>query len=150
MNGMENTNSFNYFAYASNLKKSTLEQKTGSKIQNFVQGRLLDYGFRFNFKNTEGSARANIIVSESEDVFGAIYEIENKYKEGLLSTEPGYCIINVTIETETGNVPALTFISDQDDENIYPSKDYLKSITEGAKEHKLPQEYLDFVVSMSK
>ncbi len=150
MNGMENTNSFNYFAYASNLKKSTLEQKIGSKIQNFVQGRLLDYGFRFNFKNTEGSARANIIVSESEDVFGAIYEIENKYKEGLLSTEPGYRIINVTIETETGNVPALTFISDQDDENIYPSKDYLKSITEGAKEHKLPQEYLDFVVSMSK
>ena len=150
MNGMENTNSFNYFAYASNLKKSTLEQKTGSKIQNFVQGRLLDYGFRFNFKNTEGSARANIIVSESEDVFGAIYEIENKYKEGLLSTEPGYRIINVTIETETGNVPALTFISDQDDENIYPAKDYLKSITEGAKEHKLPQEYLEFVVSMSK
>ena len=150
MNGMENTNSFNYFAYASNLKKSTLEQKIGSKIQNFVQGRILDYGFRFNFKNTEGSASANIIVSESEDVFGAIYEIENKYKEGLLSTEPGYRIINVTIETETGNVPALTFISDQDDENIYPSKDYLKSITEGAKEHKLPQEYLDFVVSMSK
>ena len=128
MSGMENNNSFNYFAYASNLKKSTLEQKTGSKIQNFVQGRLLDYGFRFNFKNTEGSARANIIVSESEDVFGAIYEIENKYKEGLLSTEPGYRIINVTIETETVNVPALTFISDQDDENIYPSKDYLKSI----------------------
>jgi hypothetical protein len=38
----------------------------------------------------------------------------------------------------------------QDDENIYPAKDYLKSITEGAKEHKLPQEYLEFVVSMSK
>jgi hypothetical protein len=150
MSGMENTNIFNYFAYASNLKKSTLEQKTGSKIQNFGQGRLLDYGFRFNFKNAEGTARANIIVSESEDVFGTIYEIENKYKDALLSTEPGYRIINVTIETETGNVPALTFISDQDDENIYPAKDYLKSITEGAKEHKLPQEYLEFVVSMSK
>jgi len=150
MSGMENNNSFNYFAYASNLKKSTLEQRTGSKIQNFLQGRLLDYGFRFNVKNNEGSARANIIVSESEDVFGAIYEIENKYKETLLSTEPGYHMINVTIETETGNVPALTFISDHDDENIFPSKDYLKSITEGAKEHKLPQEYMEFVVSMSK
>jgi len=150
MSGMENYNSFNYFAYASNLKKSTLEQRTGSKIQNFLQGRLLDYGFRFNVKNAEGSARANIIVSESEDVFGAIYEMENKYKEALLSTEPGYRMINVTIETETGNVPAFTFISDHDDENIYPSKDYLKSITEGAKEHKLPQEYMEFIVSMSK
>lgn len=150
MSGMENNNSFNYFAYASNLKKSTLEQRTGSKIENYLQGRLLDYGFRFNVKNSDGTARANIIFSESEDVFGAIYEIENIFKEALLSTEPGYRLINVSIETDTGNVPAFTFISDHDDEDIYPSKDYLKSITEGAKEHKLPQEYLEFVVSMSK
>jgi hypothetical protein len=150
MSGMENNKSFNYFAYGSNLKKSVLEQKTGNKIDNYLQGRLLDYGFRFNVKNADGTARANIIVSESEDVFGAIYEIENKYKETLLSTEPGYRLINVTIETETGNVPAFTFISDNDDENILPAKDYLKSIAEGAKEHKLPQEYLEFVVSMSK
>jgi hypothetical protein len=31
MSGMENNNSFNYFAYASNLKKSTLEQRKGTK-----------------------------------------------------------------------------------------------------------------------
>ena len=81
---MENNKSFNYFAYASNLKKSNLEQCVGSKIDNFLDGRLLDYGFRFNVKNADGKARANIIASESEDVFGAIYELENSVKEQLL------------------------------------------------------------------
>ena len=147
---MENNNTFNYFAYASNLKKSNLEHSLGSKIDNFLDGRLLDYGFRFNVKNADGKARANIIVSESEDVFGAIYEIENTVKEKLLASEPGYKLIEVNIETQTGYVPALTFISDEDAEGLYPAKDYLKSIREGAKEHKLPEEYLEFIISMSK
>ncbi|WP_291403068.1 gamma-glutamylcyclotransferase [Daejeonella sp.] len=147
---MENSNTFNYFAYASNLKKSNLENSLGSKIDNFLDGRLLDYGFRFNVKNADGKARANIIVSESEDVFGAIYEIENTVKEKLLASEPGYKLIEVNIETQTGYVPALTFISDEDAEGLYPAKDYLKSISEGAKEHKLPEEYLEFIISMSK
>jgi hypothetical protein len=150
MSGMENNNTFNYFAYASNLKKSNLEHSLGSKIDNFLDGRLLDYGFRFNVKNADGKARANIIVSESEDVFGAIYEIENAVKEKLLASEPGYKLIEVNIETQTGYVPALTFISDEDAEGLYPAKDYLKSISEGAKEHKLPEEYLEFIISMSK
>jgi hypothetical protein len=150
MSGMENNKSFNYFAYASNLKKSNLEQLIGSKIDNFLDGRLLDYGFRFNVKNADGKARANIIVSESEDVFGAIYEIEDTIKEKLLASEPGYKLIEVNIETQTGYVPALTFISDEDVEGLYPAKEYLKSINEGAKEHKLPEEYLEFIISMSK
>jgi hypothetical protein len=101
-------------------------------------------------KNADGKARANIIASESEDVFGAIYELENTAKEKLLASEPGYKLIEVNIETKTGYVPAVTFISEEDMEGIYPAKDYLKLICEGAKEHKLPEEYLEFIVSMSK
>lgn len=147
---MENNKTFNYFAYASNLKKSNVEQLLGIKIDNYIDGRLLDYGFRFNVKNADGKARANIIESESEDVFGAIYEIAISTKEKLLASEPGYQLIEVNIETQTGFVPAFTFISEADEEGIYPAKDYLKTITDGAKEHKLPEEYLEFIVSMSK
>jgi len=150
MNGMENDNYFYYFAYASNLQISTLEQRTGEKIENYRQGRLADYGFRFNVKNSDGTARANIIASESEDVFGLICQIGTKYRDALLSTEPGFRLISVSIETEEGDVQAFTFLSDSDQENIYPSKEYLKSIIAGAKELSLPEEYTDFIVSMSK
>ncbi|MFA6944299.1 MAG: gamma-glutamylcyclotransferase [Pedobacter sp.] len=147
---MEDNNHFNYFAYASNLQISTLEQRTGEKIENYQQGRLADYGFRFNVKNSDGTARANLIASESEDVFGLICQISTKYRDALLSTEPGFRLISVSIETEQDDVQAFTFISDSEEENIYPSKEYLKSIMAGAKELSLPEEYTDFIVSMSK
>ena len=147
---MENSSYFYYFAYASNLKVSVLEQRIDGKVQDYVQGRLIDYGFRFNRKNADGTARANIIPSESEDVFGVLYQVDQKYREILLHTEPGYTLIQVPVETEQGNLQAFTFISNADDEDIYPGKEYLNSILTGAKEHSIPTEYTDFVRSMAK
>ena len=150
MNGMDNTDQFYYFAYASNLTLSLLEERVGNKLQNCLPGRLPDYGFRFNRKNPDGSARANIVVSESEDVFGLVCPIDQKYKDKFLQTEPGYLLISVAVETEHGDVPAFAFISESDDENIYPSKEYLKGILEGAREHHLPEEYIDFIIALAK
>jgi hypothetical protein len=148
MNGMENDSYFFYFGYASNLQVSTVEQRIGNKIENYTEGRLIDYGFRFNRKNSDGSARANIIASDSEDVFGVVYQIDEKHRNKLLQSEPGYRLITVPIETEQGNVSAFTFISDSDDEDIHPGKEYLNAILAGAKEHSLPAEYIDFIKSM--
>lgn len=150
MNGMENADHFLYFGYASNLKTSVVEERIGSKIQNYITGRLQDYGFRFNRKNQDGTARANIIFSESEDVFGVVYQIDQKFRNLLLQTEPGYQLVSLLIETPTGNVEAVTFISQSDDEDIHPSKEYLDTIFQGAKEHNLPEEYTDFIRSLAK
>jgi hypothetical protein len=147
---MEKANHFYYFGYASNLQTSVLEQRINGKIEDNIQGRLIDYGFRFNRKNPDGSARANIIASESEDVFGVVYQISQKHQDILLKTEPGYQLIEVPVETDRGIVEAFTFISDADDEDIYPAKPYLNSILAGAKEHSLPEEYTDFIRSMAK
>lgn len=147
---MENHTHFYYFAYASNLKSSVLKQRVGSTLQNFIPGRLPDYGFRFNKRNEDGTARANILVSDSEDVFGVLYRIDEKYRDVLLKTEPGYGLIEVSVETAHGNEQAYTFISDEDTEGIYPDKEYLKTILTGAKEHALPEEYIDFIKSLAK
>lgn len=147
---MENDNFFYYFAYASNLQVSILEERLGAKVQDYLQGRLVDYGFRFNRKNSDGKARANVIVSEGEDVFGVLYPVEEKYRDVLLNTEPGYRLIKIIVETEQGNLEALTFISDSDDEDIYPAKEYFDAILKGAKEQRLPGEYTDFIRQMAK
>lgn len=147
---MANDNQLNYFGYASNLKTSVLEDRIGDLISDKIVGRLIDYGFRFNRKNMDGSARANLLVSESEDVFGVIYRITEKNRDLLLKSEPGYHLILVSVETDFGNEQAYTFISDEDTEGIYPREDYLKTILQGAKEHKLPEEYIDFIKSLAK
>lgn len=146
---MENIDDFYYFAYASNLKLSILEERIGDKIKNYFPGRLQDYGFRFNRRNPDGSARANIVVSESEDVYGLVCQLDQKYKDKLLKTEPGYLLISAAVETERGEVPAFTFISESDDEGIYPAKEYLSSILEGAREQHLPEEYIDFIIALA-
>ncbi len=146
---MEHTDDFYYFAYASNLKLSILEERLGDRIQNYLTGRLPDYGFRFNRRNADGSARANIVVSESEDVYGIVCRIDQQYKDKLLKTEPGYLLISVAVETEQGNVNAFTFVAESDDEGIHPTKEYLNSILEGARARNLPEEYIDFIVALA-
>lgn len=147
---MENNNHFYYFGYASNLSVATFARRIGEDAPNYLPGRLIDYGFRFNMKNADGTARANIIPSDSEDVFGVLYQVDEKHRETLLKTEPGYQLIKVSVETDQGNLQAYTFMSDSDDEDIYPSKEYLNSILAGAKEQSLPVEYTDFIRSLAK
>lgn len=124
---MENDTYFNYFGFASNLKKSLLEERIGGSVEEFKSARLANYGFRFNKKNQDGSARANLVLSEEEDVYGVVYKIHNQYYDTLCTTEPGFEIIEVQVETDTSYVNALTFISDEDTENIVPEKSYLNS-----------------------
>lgn len=142
---MENEEHFYYFGFASNLKTSLLEDKIGNSVQDAVPGRLVDYGFRFNKQNEDGTARANLTFSEEEDVYGVVYQIGKSKHDVLFQTESGFRLMEVTVETDRGNIEAITFISDANIEDIYPSEEYLQTILEGAKEHDLPEEYIDFI-----
>ena len=142
---MENETYFNYFGFASNLKKSLLEERIGDTVEEFTSARLANYGFRFNKKEKDGSARANLILSEEEDVYGVVYKIHTKHYDKLCTTEPGFKLIEVQVETNTSYVNALTFISEEDTEDILPEMSYLNTILKGAKEHALPEEYQVFI-----
>jgi len=142
---MENDSYFNYFAFASNLRISLLQERIGAAVEEFTPARLANYGFRFNKKNKDGSARANLILSEEEDVFGVVYKIHTRYYDILCKTEPGFKLVEVQVETDTSYVKALTFLSEEDTDNIIPDKAYLNTILKGAKEHALPEEYQVFI-----
>jgi hypothetical protein len=142
---METNSYFNYFGFASNLNKALLEQRIGGAVEEFTTARLANFGFRFNKKNKDGSAAANLILSEEEDVYGVVYKIHTKYYDILRTTEPGFKLIEVQVETDTSYIKAVTFLSEEDSENILPEKSYLNAILKGAKEHALPEEYQVFI-----
>lgn len=142
---MENDTYFNYFGFASNLKTSLLEERIGGPVEEFMSARLANYGFRFNKRNKDGSARANMILSEEEDVYGVVYKIHSQYYDKLCTTEPGFKLIEVQVETDSSYVKALTFLSEENTENIIPETSYLNTILTGAKEHALPEEYQVFI-----
>ncbi|CAF1528693.1 unnamed protein product [Adineta steineri] len=130
-------NTFNYFSYASNLKESLLAERIGNDHPISVNiGRLNDYQFRFNHKQIDGYRRANIVPMKGSSVNGLVYVINEKHKDYLLKTEPGYKIIEVNIELDC-------------DHNFLPSNEYLQTIINGAKDHHFSKDYIDYIISIA-
>ncbi|MBT0812535.1 gamma-glutamylcyclotransferase [Litoribacter ruber] len=138
-----------YFAYASNLKQELFEERLGRTAEYKGVGILPKYGFRFNHPMEDGSARANIVSSPNEHVYGAIYEISEEDLQHFLKSEPGYKYQQVDIHTNKGKIQAGTFLSPENQPNIFPSETYLASIIEGGKQFKLPNDYLENIVNRS-
>lgn len=139
--------SFYYFGYASNLDGSTLEGRLRHRPKKICLGILPHYGFRFNFPNPDGSARANIIPSPNESVYGILYEISEEDRAYFLNSEPGYDFVKKEIFIHSGKVEAFTFISEKTVEGIFPSWEYWQVIIKGGQENEIPNTYLSQILN---
>ncbi|CAF3389257.1 unnamed protein product [Rotaria socialis] len=66
-------------------------------------------------------------------------------------SEPGYKMIEINIELVDDNriVEAITFIDEAtSEENFIPPKEYVQTIVNGAKAHKFPQNYINYIISI--
>lgn len=139
--------SFYYFGYASNLDTNTMEGRLKSKPVNIGVGVLPHFGFRFNFPNPDGSARANLVPSENESVYGLVFEIKEEDRGYFLTSEPGYDFVEKEIFTKNGRISAFVFISPKTKTGIFPREDYWKVILKGGKESGLPDSYLAQIIN---
>ena len=92
---------------------------------------------------------ADIPECSGFSVYGVLYAIQPDElmaldrKEGAPSS---YRHIDVTVITDRGPVQAMTYtVVKPEPEEVPPHADYLRQITGGAGENKLPQPYLDFL-----
>ncbi|MCL6260064.1 gamma-glutamylcyclotransferase [Aquiflexum sp. TKW24L] len=139
--------SFYYFGYASNLDVSTLQGRLQTKPILIGVGVLPHFGFRFNFPNPDGSARANIVSRENESVYGLVFEIKKEDLSYFLTSEPGYDFVEKEIFTKKGRLNALVFISTKTREGIFPKEAYWKVILKGGKESGIPDSYLAHIIN---
>lgn len=145
----------NYFAYGSNMFTYRLEKRVG-RVEIIGIGKLPKHSLHFNKVSIDGSLKANISSNEKEDVFGIIFKINPNKKEELDKAEglgKGYVQqqIKVEIIQSQKKINAFTYVGDTIDNSgvNMPYDWYLKLITIGAEEHKLPSEYLDRIKSIS-
>lgn len=136
-----------YFAYASNLDVATLDSRVGATVSKVGLGLLPQYGFRFNFRNPDGSARANIVPSPNESVYGVVFEISESAKDHFLTSEPGYEFIKKEINTAKGAIEAFVFVSEHIQEGIFPAKSYWETIYKGGLECGIPATYLSQIMN---
>lgn len=138
---------FYYFAYASNLDRKTLEGRLSTVPHLVGVGILGHYGFRFNFRNADGSARANIVWSPYESVYGLVFRIQENDREFFLKSEPGYDLVEKEILTRNGTIRAFTFQSKLIEAEIFPNEEYWKLILKGGRENGIPNSYLAQIIN---
>lgn len=137
---------FHYFAYGSNMSVRRLQQRTPSA--KLLGVAILDaHVLAFNKHSLiDGSAKCTIARSSSDCVYGVLYRINTSELEILDSYEGrgrGYDRIFVDVKDAQGvQHRAQTYLGTRLLENIRPYSWYHHHVLVGAREARLPGDYI--------
>ncbi|MEK7775229.1 MAG: gamma-glutamylcyclotransferase [Candidatus Zixiibacteriota bacterium] len=116
------------------------------EYKNLGRGKLSCWRIAFNKRSKDGSAKANVVEELKSTVWGVLYDISATDIANLDAWEPGYSRIAVAIVLDSGEkFEAACYIAREVEEGLEPSRQYLDTILEGARENKLPAEYIALI-----
>lgn len=121
----------------------------GRSVHSIGCARLPGHGFRFSFPNADGSARANIVLSENETVYGLLYQLASEDIAFFKQSEPGYKFLQKEVYVKGVTVSAFTFMASDNVTGIFPDKAYLDIILKGARKNNLPEAYIAMIINRS-
>ncbi|MBX7104580.1 MAG: gamma-glutamylcyclotransferase [Gemmataceae bacterium] len=144
-----------YFAYGSNLWTDQKEERTGAIRTGEDRpriARLADYRFAFNKPSKKWKFVANIMPCPGEEVIGIVYRCDQATMKKMDNWEPGYERQSVQVSLDDGKVvEAITYVAAA--KNVtndgHPSPEYLQKIVTGARQHGLPEKYIERVVRLA-
>lgn len=136
---------FLYFAYGSNMLSKKL-QLVAPSAKTLGTGRISGYRLRFNKQSDDGSGKCNIVITETEtdEVYGVIYAIDEVDSVPLRKSEGGYEEKTVAVVAGNEKLTTLTYVArtNKTDDLLRPYDWYKDYCVHGALEHKLPEEYI--------
>jgi len=142
-----------YFAYGSNMQRATFCGRRGITCSRAVAAQAP--GWRVVFDKPPlvpiGESFANLLAAPQAAAYGVAYEISPAALESIDLSEGvliGNYVRTTTLVVPLGGgelVEAFTLMSDRRDATLLPSTRYMALLIEGALEHGLPAEYVDFL-----
>ena len=113
----------NYFAYGSNMSSERLLGRAPS-ARAVAVGKITGYRLAFHKRsNGTGKADAYFTGNGTDQVWGVVFQIDKREKVNLDIAEGlhrGYEEKFVSVETETGKVPALMYYATDIDPKLLP------------------------------
>jgi len=139
-----------YFAYGSNLFVPEIRKWVPSATPYRV-AKLKHHKLKFHKRSDkDGSAKCNAFKTgnKKDVVHGVVYEIDEKEKQDLDDKEGlghGYNKTEVVLESDQGIVAAFMYVADSDyiDDTLKPCSRYKQLVFEGARQHGLPESYIE-------
>lgn len=135
-----------YFAYGSNMPRRRIEARVG-ECSVLTIGVLPRYELRFHKRGRDGSGKCDAYWTgnHAHGVYGVVYRIHHGQRETLDRIEgSGYENREVAVHAATGIFDAYTYVarSDAIERTVLPFTWYKALVTEGAREHRLPEDYI--------
>jgi gamma-glutamylcyclotransferase (GGCT)/AIG2-like uncharacterized protein YtfP len=141
-----------YFAYGSNMSSMRLKARVPSAAV-IGTGVLRGHRLVFHKVSNDGSGKCDVTESESDDVMGVLYEINEIEKLALDRVEGlnhGYDEKAVNVQLASGEVvSAVTYFATNTDPGLRPYTWYKRHVLEGAREAKLPSDYTSEIEKIS-
>jgi hypothetical protein len=140
-----------YFAYGSNLDPVQWRERCPASAVVAV-GRLAGHRLAFPRRSpVRNCAVASIVATAGSAVWGVLYAMDADdlaaldRREGWFPDRPAesrYRRSGVTVESDRGPVESVTYIAVPSPDPGLPSAAYLRHIVDGARHHRLPEEYI--------
>lgn len=133
-----------YFAYGSNMHHSQMRERCGEGWRFLKRAYLRNYrlvfdGYSLNWKG----AVANVVKSEGDIVWGGLFEVTEECLKKLDRCEgSAYRRQKLHVFDDDGNCYDAYVYLREPHEQGKPSREYLKTIVQGAKDCGLPCEYV--------
>ncbi|MCX6800643.1 MAG: gamma-glutamylcyclotransferase [Candidatus Diapherotrites archaeon] len=143
-----------YFAYGGNLSLEELSGRVGRNLKPLFAAYLPNSKLAFPRESTyQRGGTAGYVPCKGKKLWGAVFLLSREEIEEKLDMHEGYYKKNergsaytkmeVKIMREEGReLSAITYVANKTG-NFHPSKYYLDKIIKGAKECKLPKEYIE-------
>jgi len=143
-----------YFAYGSNMQTATFCGRRGIEFARAMPARAA--GWRLAVDKPPllpiGESFATIVPDAKANVLGVLYDVSMRalraidFSEGVLIGNYERRVISVAPLADDGaSLEAFTLVSERRDPSLSPSTRYMALLIDGALEHGLPAEYVEFL-----
>jgi gamma-glutamylcyclotransferase len=137
-----------YFAYGSNLSTRRLIGRVGNVHAKSV-ACLSDHRIAFNKPSRDGSGKANVVESAGASTWGMVFELKAQSWDVLDRFEPGYARqLHAVRSREGASIEAQLYVHTPGGPDLTPFDWYLEAILAGAREHRLPSDYVSRLESV--
>lgn len=138
-----------YFAFGANMARRVLVHRRGITPLASRAAVVHGYALRFGLRGIPGvePAFATLVHAPGESVHGVLHTLYATDLARLDRIESSYDRVDVRAETSDGVFAATAYVARRLSDERTPSRRYLDLLIEGAREHGLPEPYLDALAS---
>lgn len=140
-----------YFAYGSNLDPETFTGWRQMRPSDARPARLREYALVFDLPVGGERGVANILPQADAETHGVAYRIEEDQAKHLDASEGVpklYERLPIELTTPEGALHAFTYISNLRSDDRKPSERYMNLLLRGARHHRLPHPWLEYLRSL--